>query len=45
MNYGSILSHCLCAALFSLLAAGIAAAQQKKFGEDVFPAQVFPQWF
>jgi len=39
MNYGSILNYCLCAALFSLLVVGTAVAQQKKFEEDVFPAQ------
>jgi L-ascorbate metabolism protein UlaG (beta-lactamase superfamily) len=39
MNYKSILKYSLCAALFSLLAVGMAAAQQKKFAEDVFPAQ------
>ena len=39
MNYGSISSYCLCAALISLLAVGMAVAQQVKFAEDVFPAQ------
>ena len=39
MNYGSILNCVICAALFSLLAIGMAAAQQKNFTEDVFPAQ------
>ena len=39
MNYGSILNYGLCAALLSLLAVGVASAQQKKFAEDVFPAQ------
>ena len=39
MNYGSILNYGLCAVLFSLLTVGMAAAQQKKFAEDVFPAQ------
>ena len=39
MNYGSILNYGLCAALVSLLVAGMASAQQKKFAEDVFEAQ------
>ena len=39
MNCGSILNYGLCAALVSLLVVGMTAAQQKKFGEDVFQAQ------
>ena len=39
MNNGSILNYIICAALFSLLAIGTAAAQQKNFTEDIFPAQ------
>ena len=39
MNCGSIFNYCLCAALLSFLTLGMAAAQQKKFEEDVFPAQ------
>jgi L-ascorbate metabolism protein UlaG (beta-lactamase superfamily) len=39
MNYSSILNYGLCAALFFLFAVGMAAAQEKKFEEDVFPAQ------
>ena len=39
MNYGSILNFIIFAALFSMLAAGPASAQQKNFAEDVFPAQ------
>ena len=39
MNYGSILKYGLYAALFALLAVGAADAQQRKFAEDIFPAQ------
>jgi len=39
MNYRIILNYVLCIALFSLLAVGMAAAQQQKFAEDVYPAE------
>jgi len=39
MNYRSILNCIIFAAMFSLLAVGMAAAQQKNFADDVFPAQ------
>lgn len=39
MNCESVLKYGFCAALFLLLTVGPAAAQQKNFAEDVFPAQ------
>jgi len=39
MSYRSILNYGLCAAQMLLLTVGMANAQQKKYTEDIFPAQ------